>query len=41
MRARVSAVTAASPFRTVASSPRRGDHNVPVLAMRGRIHVVV
>jgi hypothetical protein len=37
---RISPVTAASPSRTVASRPSRGDHKVPVALIRGRIHTV-
>src|SRR5262249_35743598 len=40
-RSTTSAVTAASPPRTAASSPRRGDHNVPVVDICGRIQAVV
>jgi hypothetical protein len=32
-----SQVTAASPSRTVASRPSRGDHKVPVALIRGRM----
>jgi len=40
MRAKTSSPTAASPPRTAARRPRRGDHNVPVCTIRGRIHTV-
>jgi hypothetical protein len=40
MRASTSSFTAASPLRTASRRPRRGDHNVPVFAMRGRIQTV-
>ena len=33
-------MTASSPPRTAARSPRRGDHNVPVCASRGRTQIV-
>ena len=40
MRDTICSVIAASPSRTAASSPLRGDHNVPVCVMRGRIQIV-
>ena len=37
MTRKTSAVTAASPASTVKRKPGRGDHNVPVAGIKGRI----